>query len=50
MQGRTFIPLVYKKGSFTLRVGDPDRVLWQELRGIRIAEEDNSQAIRLDFI
>ena len=49
MTGSEFIPKVYKPGTFTLRVGDPETGLWKEIKGVRLARETKNPVISIQF-
>jgi hypothetical protein len=41
---------VFADGSYTVRVGDPDTELWQEVTGLEpLASEDQSRAAPVSF-
>lgn len=35
IKGQQFRPPVFQKGKYTVRVGEPDRDIWKEIKGIR---------------
>ena len=47
--GSEFIPKVYKPGTFTLRVGDPEMGLWKEITGVGLARESKNPVISIQF-
>jgi alkaline phosphatase D len=49
MNGSEFIPKVYKPGTFTIRVGDPEKDLWKEITGIELARKSKNPIILLKF-
>jgi alkaline phosphatase D len=49
MMGSTFIPRVYSRGVFTLRVGDPEKNIWKEITGVRIASENPDRILTIKF-
>ncbi|WP_025763787.1 alkaline phosphatase D family protein [Dyadobacter tibetensis] len=45
--GHKFKPAVFKEGRYTLKVGDPDRDLWKEIKGLRMGKRSKKTRLRL---
>ncbi|MPR36001.1 alkaline phosphatase D family protein [Salmonirosea aquatica] len=45
IKGNSFRPPVFEKGKYTVRVGEPDRDVWKEFKGIRT--ERNGKPLRV---
>ncbi|TDB67460.1 alkaline phosphatase D family protein [Arundinibacter roseus] len=47
IQGTSYRPPVFEKGKYTLRVGDPDRDLWKEFKGLRAGRKSSPLLVSL---
>jgi len=45
----SFHPKVFKKGMYTIMVGDPDKNKWEIVKGIKSGPKNNRQVIDLQF-
>ncbi len=49
MAGQRFVPKVYQKGIYRLKVGDPDQNLWQEVNRVTVLKEGEKRQIEIHF-
>lgn len=47
IQGSEFRPPIFTEGKYTLRVGDPDRALWKEFKGLRAGRKSAPLVVSL---
>ena len=48
LKENNFIPNVYKKGSYSIKIGDPDVDVWQEFKNVKSSESKG--AIKLNVV
>ena len=49
INGAKFTPWVFEPGRYDMRIGDPDKNVWTELKGIEAALEPYSEARLIEF-
>ncbi len=49
ISGDSFQPRVFKSGSYTIKIGDPDKNKWEVIKGIKSGPKDNSKVIEVQF-
>ena len=47
IKGTSFRPPVFEKGKYTVRVGEPDREVWKEFKGVRTGKKGKSLKVTL---
>ncbi|GHB52529.1 alkaline phosphatase D family protein [Persicitalea jodogahamensis] len=47
IKGQQFRPPVFQKGKYTVRVGEPDRDVWQEFKGVRTGRSNKPLRVTL---
>jgi hypothetical protein len=49
ISGRAFRPMIFRDGSYLVRIGDPDPGLWRELSGLAPLKEGEEEHLQVDF-
>ena len=49
LAGNTFSPPVYQPGQYTLKVGEPDKNLWQTLAGLKPSASPEAKKLTIQF-
>ena len=47
IKGKQFRPPVFQKGKYTVRVGEPDREVWKEFKGVRSGQKGKTLRVTL---